>query len=263
MITDSRKNRHIKIRWYVLSGSILKERELVIVYNIAICDDEIKTLQNISTRIKNEFSSFNLDVNYFIYNYPEQLVDLLEREKMDVLFLDIDMPKISGMDIGKYILNKSIDILLIFVTNHDALVYESFKYQPFGFIRKSHLEDEISQVVSSAIKRLESKNEILVIKINNEVIKINMNEILYFEAESNYVNLFTKNEKYRFRETLGNLQKQLINKGFLRVHKGYLISQKEVFLIKAKEVKLFNGTLIPVGRSFSEDVKKELMKYMR
>lgn len=233
------------------------------MYNIAICDDEIKTLENLSTIIKNEFLSLKIESNYFISNYPEELLDILEKEKIDVLFLDIDMPKISGMDIGKHLLNKGVEILLIFVTSHDALVYESFKYHPFGFIRKSHLKDEISQVVCSISKKLQEQKENLVIKFNNEVNKINLNEILYFEGESNYVNLYTKNEKFRFRETLSNLEKELLNKGFLRVHKGYLISQKEVFLIKAKELKLYNGTLIPIGRSYSETVKKELMKYMR
>lgn len=242
---------------------VREERKLIRMYNIAICDDEIKTLENIATKIKSEFSSLKLEGNYFICNYPEQVVDLLEKEKIDVLFLDIDMPKISGMDIGQYILNKDIDILLIFVTSHDALVYESFKYHPFGFIRKSHIEDEISQVVSSISKKLEDKKDSLFIKVNNEVVKINLNEILYFEGESNYVNLYTKTGNYKFRETLGNLEKKLVNKGFLRVHKGYLISEKEVFLIKAKEVKLFDETLIPIGRSYSETVKKELMKYMR
>lgn len=233
------------------------------MYNIVICDDEIKTLENISTIIKHEFLSLNIEANYFTSNYPEKIIRILEEEKVDVLFLDIDMPKISGMDIGKYLLNKAMDTLLVFVTSHDALVYESFKYHPFGFIRKSHLENEISQVVRSVSKKLEDKKESLVIKVNNELVKINLNEILYFEAESNYVNLYTKKENYKFRETLGNLEKQLANKGFLRVHKGYLISEKEVFLIKTKEVKLFDETLIPIGRSYSETVKKELMKYMR
>lgn len=113
------------------------------MYNIAICDDEIKTLENIATMIKDKFSSMNIEGNYNTCNYPEELLKILDKEKIDVLFLDIDMPKISGMDIGQYILNKSMDTLLIFVTSHDALVYESFKYHPFGFIRKSHLEDEI------------------------------------------------------------------------------------------------------------------------
>lgn len=233
------------------------------MYNIVICDDEIKTLENISTTIKHEFLSLNIEANYFTSNYPEKIIRILEEDKVDVLFLDIDMPKISGMDIGEYLLNKAMDTLLVFVTSHDALVYESFKYHPFGFIRKSHLENEISQVVRSVSKKLEDKKESLVIKVNNELVKINLNEILYFEAESNYVNLYTKKENYKFRETLGNLEKQLANKGFLRVHKGYLISEKEVFLIKTKEVKLFDETLIPIGRSYSETVKKELMKYMR
>lgn len=233
------------------------------MYNIAICDDEIKTLEKVSAKIKNEFLSVKLEGNYFICNYPEQLVELLEKEKIDVLFLDIDMPNINGMEIGQYLIDKGLDTILVFVTSHDELVYESFKYQPFGFIRKSHLDKEIYDVINSVSKKLEDKNKSILIKANNEIIRINIDEILYFEAESNYVNLYTKASSYRYRETLAQLEKQLASNGFLRVHKGYLVSQKEVFLIKAKEIQLFDGTLIPIGRSYNETVKKELVKYMR
>lgn len=233
------------------------------MYNIAICDDEIKTLEYISNAIENEFSIRKIEGKYFSTSYPEELLEIIDKEEIDVLFLDIDMPKISGMDIGEYLLNNEKDIILIFVTSHDALVYESFKYHPFGFIRKSHFKEEISQVIESIYIKLQEKKDYISIKINNEIIKIKLSDILYFEGESNYVNLYTKKEKYRYRETLSNLENKLANKGFLRVHKGYLISEKQVFLIKAKEVKLYDGSLIPIGRSYSESTKKELMKLMR
>lgn len=234
------------------------------MYSIAICDDELKALELLQRLIKEKFNELKIQANFFETNKPEELLDILKKESIDALFLDIDMPKISGMDIGEYLLsNGDNNTLLIFVTNHDTLVYKSFKYHPFGFIRKSHLNEEISEVIEGVSKKLESKNDSLLIKINNELVKININDILYFEGEANYVNLYTKNEKLKFRETLSNLEKKLSDKGFIRVHKGYLICEKEVFLINSKEVKLNNGTIIPIGRSYSEIAKKELMKYLR
>ncbi|NLK95323.1 MAG: response regulator transcription factor [Clostridiales bacterium] len=233
------------------------------MYNIAICDDEVKTLEDMSTTIKNEFSKLRIDGKYFSTSYPEKLLEILDKENIDVLFLDIDMPKITGMDIGEYLLNTEKDILLIFVTSHNALVYKSFKYHPFGFIRKDYFNEEISQVIESIYLKFQEKIDYMTIKINNEIIKIKLSDILYFEGESNYVNLYTKKEKYRYRDTLTSLEENLHNKGFLRVHKGYLISAKEVFLIKGKEVKLYDGTIIPIGRCYSESTKKDLMKFMR
>lgn len=241
----------------------MKKKECDFMFNIAVCDDEAKVLENIADAIRLEFNKLNIQVNYFIESNPEKLLVVLENEKIDALFLDIDMPKISGMDIGEYLINNEKDTLLIFVTSYDTLVYQSFKYHPFGFIRKSHLSEEIGQVVHSVYKKLISKDDDFVFKCSNEIIKIKLDDILYFEGENNYVNLYTKTDKYRFRETLGNLEKNLSQKGFLRVHKGYLISGKEVFLVKSKEIKLSNGALIPIGRSYSEDVKKQIMRIMR
>lgn len=234
------------------------------MYNIAICDDEIKTLESLTKIIKEKFIKLGIYGNYFVTSNSVELLDVLHNERIDVLFLDIDMPNINGMDIGEYLLNKGeTNIFLIFVTSHDALVYKSFKYHPFGFIRKSYLNEEIDDVIKSVSKKIQEKNDKLVIKVNKEVMNININNIVYFEGEGNYVNLYTKKERVKFRGTLSNLEKELINKGFLRIHKGYLISQKYVFLLNSKEVKLNNGALIPIGRSYLESTKKELMKYMR
>ncbi|WP_297423034.1 LytTR family DNA-binding domain-containing protein [Clostridium sp.] len=233
------------------------------MYNIAICDDEMIILNDMSVIIKNKFLEFGVNANYFITSNPEKLLNYLEEERVDVLFLDIDMPKINGMDIGEYLLNKKNDTLLIFVTSHDALVYKSFKYHPFGFIRKSHFNEEITQTLDSVVKVLKDKIDTLAIKTGNDVITIKLNEIMYFEGDQNYINLYTHKANYKFRETLGNLEKELGGKGFIRVHKGYLVNQKHVFIFNTKEIKLNNEILIPIGRSYSEIVKKQLMKYMR
>lgn len=234
------------------------------MYNIAICDDEIKVLELLEDTIKEKFNDLKLECNYIKTTNPEELLTILDNGNIDVLFLDIDMPIISGMDIGEYLLNKGDEgTRLVFVTNHDALVYKSFKYHPFSFIRKSHLEEEIGTVINSISKNLERMKDTIVIRVNNELVKVKIEDILYFEAEANYINLYGRKENYKFRDTLANLEKILSNRGFIRVHKGYLISQKEVYLVKSKELKLIDGTLIPIGRSYSDAARKELMKYMR
>lgn len=234
------------------------------MYNIAICDDETIILEDITNIIKGQFVQLNINANYFMTADSKELISILEKEAIDILFLDIDMPHISGMEVAKYLLDKDYNTLLIFVTSYDSLVYQTFQYQPFGFIRKNYFKEEISEVIKRADKTLNDKKAALTIKVNNELIKIDLCNIKYFEGDANYVNVYTTDSCYRYRETLGNLEKELFRKGFIRVHKGYLINQQFIHVFKGNEVQLDDETtVIPVGRSYSDNVKKKIMEAMR
>lgn len=233
------------------------------MYNIAICDDETKILEDITDNVKQQFSLLNIEVSCFSTNDPKQLIAILEKETIDILFLDIDIPHISGIEVAKYMLGKDYKTLLIFVTSYDSLVYQTFQYQPFGFIRKNYFNEEISEVIKRADKTLNDKKASLTIKVNNELIKIDLCNIKYFEGDANYVNVYTTDSCYRYRETLGNLEKELFRKDFIRVHKGYLINLQFIHVFKGNEVQLDDETVIPVGRSYSENVKKKIMEAMR
>ena len=113
----------------------------------AVCDDEVSILSYMSERIRLEFVRANVDAELFSASDPFVLLEHIKSSAPDVLFLDIDMPKLGGMDIAQFLIDNDIKTLLVFVTSHDALVYSSFKYRPFAFIRKSFFDGEISAVV--------------------------------------------------------------------------------------------------------------------
>lgn len=233
------------------------------MYYIAICDDEPKILESLAEIIKKVVLKHNISAEYYVTQDAKEMLKHIDENNVDILFLNIDMPQHNGMEIAEYLLNKGVKTLLIFVTNYEALVYKSFQYHPFGFIRKNYFDKEIEQVISSAIDTLKDRQDSLVIKINNELIRIKLSEIMYFEASSNYVDVFTTTANYHYRETLGVLEKQLSDKGFIRIHKGYLVNQQFVYAIRYNEVELSNEVLLPIGRTNRDNARKMLMKYMR
>lgn len=233
------------------------------MYNIAICDDEPKMLIDLEDAIKAILSKLNVAADYYVTHDAEELLEHLSKTKVDILFMDIDMPKYSGLQVADYMLKHDYKTLLVFVTNHDELVYESFQYHPFGFIRKSCFTREIQQVVSDALKALHDVEDTISIKISGETIIIKLSDIMYLEAQLNYVNVVTAENTYRYRESLGVLEEQLAAKGFIRIHKGFLVNQKFVHAIRYDEVELSSGSLLPIGRTNRDNVKNMLMKYMR
>lgn len=229
---------------------------------IAICDDEPKILDELAVKIENIFSEKEKTEIYKTSN-PFDLLKHLNDNHTDVLFLDIDMPNLSGMDIAEKLLDGSTDTLLIFVTSHDALVYKSFRYHPFSFIRKSHFDEEIASVADSIIKKFGKNREVFSFKTSDGMYRINIAEILYFESDSNYLQLHTNKEIYRFRGTISSLEKELLKKGFIRTHKGFLVNQQHIYAVKGDDIQLYNNELLPIGRTNKDSVKRAIMRYMR
>lgn len=230
---------------------------------VAFCDDEAKILEDLSQRVINEFKSNKCEIDLYTTVNSMELLEHLKASTIDILFLDIDMPRLSGMDIAETLLNSEINTLLVFVTGQDALVYKSFKYHPFGFIRKTYFDEEISSVVKGLIEELRKNADTFSFKANDSVNRVKIKDILYFESESNYLNLHTKDFVYKFRSTLSAMENELSVKGFIRTHKGFLVNQEHIFSVKTDTVVLDNNDILPIGRTNRDTIKARIMRYMR
>ena len=113
---------------------------------IAICDDEKIEQNRAEIKIKEIFERVNEEFKIWTYSSGEKLVSEAVDCGFDIVFLDIDMPVFSGMDVAAFLNEKRPNAILVFVTSHDALVKESFAYRPFGFVRKTHLNEELQEV---------------------------------------------------------------------------------------------------------------------
>lgn len=233
---------------------------------VVICDDEENILKEASYIVDKKLSEKQMSYNLQAINDARILLDELKKNTIDVLFLDIDMPYYSGMDIASYISENNLSTILIFVTSHDELVFKTFAYKPFGFIRKTHLDEEIDELVDRLSKELEFRKQELVIAKAGEIVKIPLNEISYIESDGNYLNIRTGEEIIRHRETMTNMENELKGKDFIRCHKGYLVNVNHIERMKMSELAVKCGNddaILPVGRSYEKDVKKKIMESIK
>ena len=224
---------------------------------IAVCDDESKILEDIKSIILNLYPGD--DVNLF--SSGEEFLE--SDDNPDVLLLDIDMPGMSGMDIASSLADEETDTLIVFVTAHDELVYDSFKYHPFAFVRKTYLREELSGVLKDCRLKIDKKNKRYVFKSGSETVSLSLDEILYFESFANYLTVKTKTLEYKTRSTISGAQNELEKNDFLRIHKGFLVNLEHVKTVKSDELLLDNDETLPIGKSYSEEARKVILKYMR
>ena len=234
--------------------------------NVVVCDDEENILKEIADIVENKLVNKRVVCNVVAINDARILLEKLKENPIDVLFLDIDMPYYSGMDIASFINENMLPTVLVFVTSHDELVYKTFAYKPFGFLRKSHIEEEIDELVDRLSKELEFRKQELVITKAGEIVKLPLCDINYIESEGNYLNIRVGEEIIRHRETMSNMENELKAKDFIRCHKGYLVNVNCIEKMKMSELVVKCGNeeaILPVGRSYEKDVKKKIMESIK
>ncbi len=225
---------------------------------IAVCDDESKILEEITFFIEKAFPSARIKS----YSDGTSFISSGE-ERPDVLLADIDMPGMSGMDLAATLASENAQTLVVFVTAHDELVYDSFKYHPFAFVRKKFLEEELRSVLSDCEKEIENQNKRFTFQNASTLVNLAQNEILYFEGQANYLAIHTTGSQYRMRSTMSAVEEELKNNGFLRIHKGFLVNLEHIRILKTEELELDNGEVLPIGKSYSESAKKSILRFMR
>lgn len=228
------------------------------MYRIFICDDEPRILSDIEKTVR----ALRPDCAVSAFASAKAALYALTETECDILLLDIDMPVMNGMDMAAELEKLSHKPLLVFVTSHDELVYNSFKYHPFGFVRKSCFGAEIEKVLEDCIKKLSEKNMYFSFRSDGGNIRLPLSEILYMESEGNYLKLYAESGEYRFRGSLSETAQALSDKGFVRIHKGFIVNQLAVKLLRRGELEVSGGAVIPMGRNYSEEAYKKLMRHM-
>lgn len=222
---------------------------------IALCDDEQPFIDVMSKLVKKELSYLPIDK---FDTFTQVHIFANHIREYNLIFLDIDMPGVSGIELAKQCENRNIYI--VFVTNKENLVFEAYNTtNAFGFIRKSNLQNDFVSVMKR-LDKISQNNHYLSVKSGSDIIKIPFTDIHYIEKQINSVIIHTSNHDYKEFNTLANLEKVLFPCGFIRTHIGYIVNLDYVIKISNTDVEIHNGKRIPVSRHNAKYVKTEFLK---
>lgn len=186
-------------------------------------------------------------------------------KSFDVVFLDIDMPEISGFDIAEKI-KANKPTLIIFVTTHDELVFSSLKFQPFRFVRKSFLGDELGEVVDDINKVLSKRaaGKKFKLQTKSHDVYIDVEQIIYIEIYGHWHHVYTNDgDTLDCYGILSDYELQLEPFDFVRTHKSYLVNCRYIRSVEKERVVLDDKTYIPLSRRRINTVNDKFTKYLR
>ncbi|WP_150451472.1 LytR/AlgR family response regulator transcription factor [Arenibacter lacus] len=225
-----------------------------------IIDDEPKAIQ-VLQRYAEETDLLQVEASF---RDPVKALDYLQRNKIDLLFLDINMPKLTGMEFLNVLEQKP---KVIFTTAYSEYALESYDHntvdyllKPIGFKRflkavakaKSLL---VPETPASNPSRAIERDKTIYIKSGPQLHKINTQDILYLEKEGNYLTFHTKTKKILSRQNMKDVFEIVSPTEFIRVHKSYIVSKRHMEIIESHQIGM-GSIKIPVGRSYREEVMK-------
>lgn len=237
-----------------------RDKEEVIV-QIAICDDNREYL-NVAEDYFNKLTDNKFD--YDVFECGEDLLNMYETEKAnyDAIFLDMEMKDLDGIETANIIREKDKHVIIVFVTSHTKYMKDSFKCSPFRFLVKPLEWEEFKTVFDEVCLKVRNERTTFVFTEKRNSIRLFCDDIVYFESQSHWIWIHTKEKTYKICKSFSHLDSKLDKNTFCRIHKSFIVNLGHIKEITNNDVVLHNyNKSIPVSRSYKKTLIDEFLKF--
>ncbi len=231
--------------------------------NIAICDDEAVFVDTVKKIIDEYKSDSEIELNTFCFNSGYELLAL--NEKIDIAILDVEMPDIDGLEVGKRLRDKNANVVLIYITAYGKYLDDSLDLNAFRFFEKPVDERRFCKGFDRAIKRVYELSSNIVVKENSELFKIPTNDVIFIEIESDThrkTRVITQERVYTSTKKMDYWEEQLADNNFAKPHKSYLVNLNHISKYNESKIQLAGQYSIPISRSCSAKFRTRFFKFI-
>lgn len=233
---------------------------------VAIIDDELHAIETLSYDLK---ENFNEQISIvFTATDPAEGLKQTKKNLPDLLFLDMDMPRLSGIDILELI--DDLDMEVVITTAHQEFAIQAVGTKAIAYLLKPVQPEKLNTIIDNLIKESTKQSETisfknkLAIPVFDGVEIVDIKDIVYCKSESNYTSfIFDDGKRLVASKTLKFFDSNLPANPFYRVHKSYLINLNHVSKYLKRdggEIVMANGDVLPVSRNSKDDLLKLIQK---
>lgn len=237
---------------------------------IAVCDDELVYADLMAEHLKLITKMQAVDAEIFRYTDPALLIGDHRKAAYDAIFLDIDMPGISGFEAAEAIRGEPGGPYIIFVTAKHDLVYDSFEYSPFYFLCKRS-EDDLKRGLNHVMRKLlvsfRQNKKLTIHDSTFGTAIVPLRDIRYINSEKHYLLYHTVGSKipYKERGTLPSREIEFFAYRFIKPHQRYLVNMNHIerFDDLSNVITLTNGETIPISKKEKDEAFRKYKEYKR
>lgn len=231
------------------------------MYQIGICDDGKYICATIEAMIMQYAEIKELPVEVMVWYTGEGLVDYLKKgNRIDILFLDIELAELSGIEVGSFIRNQLEDrgMQILYISAKASYAQKLFKTQPLDFLIKPILQEQMNEVLELAVKIVGRNAEKFQFQCGRDYYYIPFGDIMYFVSEGRKIKIMTVHGE---REFYGKI-KELITKlseDFIMIHQSYAVNKNHISRYTYETVELTDGTILAISRVNRKQVREKLL----
>ncbi len=225
---------------------------------IAVCDDEKTICDYLEKRINGYLAKIDEDAEVSVFYDSTPLIEKCrESNDFDIIFLDIKMKTLNGVDCAKLLRENDVNSLIVFVTSSAEYVFSGYEVKAFRYILKTDLVNAFDRIFGECLAELKKNTDkFFPLKTTSVVKNIPLNDILYFESDKRVLIVHTKVEEHSFYGKLDDIEAFLKDDNFIRIHQSFLVNALKIKSVSKTEVVLKNGDILPVSKSRATAVKE-------
>lgn len=229
---------------------------------IAICDDEKLFSAKLKEYLEKYYKSIDLIIETF--KSGEEFIKrfMNMNNGYDMVFLDIEMGQINGIETAKKLREYNKEIIIIFLTSHVEFATDGYEVDAFRFLIKPVQEAKLRHALQDVQKELDANKKIL-IKDKEREILLKYTDIVYIEAQNVNINICTMNDKFLIRKTLSEFEEEVKGLVFFKCHRSYIVNLGYVVNYDNKIITMESGDKINLSRNRLSDFKAAMIAYIR
>ncbi|MDO5574631.1 MAG: LytTR family DNA-binding domain-containing protein [bacterium] len=219
---------------------------------IGICDDQQQARLALQWALERLLERRAIQGQIYKFSSGEGLLGWIKKHpaELDLVFLDIEMSKINGMDTARKLRKSDIGLQLVFVSGYVDYVYDGYSVGALGYLLKPAKERQLDDILTRALSALyRNSNEVYVCRNGDSFYRIPRINILYFASDKRQIHCVTNECTYTFYGKLDEVEQELSNGGFVRIHQRYLVRAGAVEHMDSSEVTLRGGHRLSISRS--------------
>jgi len=230
---------------------------------VAICDDNADFTEKIKNLLFDYCNREKIGCNVKIYNKAED-VSANVIQNTDLLLLDVEMDGKNGIELAKEIRSFNDELIIVYISSYVEYATFGYNVRAYRYILKQDIDKLFDDCISSVLVQLNLKHDSLKFKINGDIIKLKLQDIIYLSSYRRKVIVKTTSDitpEYEFYSTLSEQEENLSGKGFIRIQRGYLVNMKYIKKIYRGSAYLSNGEEIAISRDEYSNICEKYMAY--
>ena len=225
---------------------------------IALCDDEKMYSEILQSMIQQWAADQEETIKINVFESAEGFLKKMDQGvKYDLLFLDIQMGGMSGVELAKTIRQRDMNMLIVFVTSFLDYVFVGYEVAAFRFMVKPVKEKKVLEALNAAIEVCRKRStKFFAIRKENVTFKVAKSDIVYFAKDNHYITVHTFDNTYRYRGKLTELGDEFAKPAFVLCNRGILVNVEHISSIYKDKVIMTNNEELPASRLYWDDLNR-------